>query len=223
MKTTSNRTLDRERSAQQPGCPSTPLPAPAALTLFAALSIFSVAATAQDRPVPDSATAAMPAKAAPCLACHGPAGNSVLTQIPSLAGQTARYLYLQLKDFQEGRRVNDMMTPMVVGLSRDDMREIAAWFEAQRLIPRPFAVDPLKAKLGQAKAEETLCTMCHLGGFLGQNDIPRVAGQHFDYVVKQLTDFKARRRTNDAGNMTAVSSTLSDADIENLGHYLAGL
>jgi cytochrome c553 len=196
----------------------------AALPWFAALSIFSVAATAQDRPVPaDSAALAMPAKAAPCLVCHGPAGNSALTQIPALAGQTARYLYLQLKDFQEGRRVNDMMTPMVVGLSRDDMREIAAWFEAQRLIPRPFAVDPLKAKLGQAKAEETLCTMCHLGGFLGQNDIPRVAGQHFDYVVKQLTDFKARRRTNDAGNMTAVSSTLSDADIENLGHYLAGL
>ena len=65
--------------------------------------------------------------------------------------------------------------------------------------------------------------MCHLGGFAGQNEIPRVAGQHYDYVVKQLRDFKDKRRTNDAGNMTAVSRTLSDADIENLGHYLAGL
>jgi cytochrome c553 len=58
---------------------------------------------------------------------------------------------------------------------------------------------------------------------LGQNEIPRVAGQNYDYVVKQLRDFKARRRTNDAGNMTAVSKTLSDADIDNLGHFLAGL
>ena len=65
--------------------------------------------------------------------------------------------------------------------------------------------------------------MCHLGGFAGQNEIPRVAGQHYDYVVKQLRDFKDKRRTNDAGNMSAVSKTLSDADIENLGHFLAGL
>jgi len=65
--------------------------------------------------------------------------------------------------------------------------------------------------------------MCHLGGFAGQNEIPRVAGQHHDYVAKQLMDFKQRKRTNDAGNMTAVAATLSEADIENLAHYLAGL
>jgi cytochrome c553 len=86
-----------------------------------------------------------------------------------------------------------------------------------------FRADPDKARLGKAKADETLCTMCHLGGFLGQNEIPRIAGQRFDYVLKQLADFKARRRTNDAGNMTAVSKTLSDADIENLAHYLSTL
>lgn len=65
--------------------------------------------------------------------------------------------------------------------------------------------------------------MCHLGGFLGQNEIPRVARQHYEYIVKQTKDFKAARRTNDAGNMASVSKTLSDADIENLAHYLAGL
>ena len=65
--------------------------------------------------------------------------------------------------------------------------------------------------------------MCHLGGFLGQNEIPRVAGQNFDYIVKQLTDFKARTRTNDAGSMTSVASTLSADDIQNLAHYLVGL
>ena len=65
--------------------------------------------------------------------------------------------------------------------------------------------------------------MCHLGGFLGQNEIPRVAGQHYDYTVKQLLAFKARSRTNDAGNMTSVANTLSEQDIDNLAHYLAGL
>jgi len=42
-------------------------------------------------------------------------------------------------------------------------------------------------------------------------------------VQMALKAFKERTRTNDAGNMTAVARTLSDQDIENLGHYLAGL
>jgi len=85
------------------------------------------------------------------------------------------------------------------------------------------ATDATKVKLGKAKADETLCTMCHLGGFSGQNEIPRVANQNYAYVVKQLTDFKARTRTNDAGSMTSVANTLSAQDIENLANYLASL
>ena len=65
--------------------------------------------------------------------------------------------------------------------------------------------------------------MCHLGGFRGQNEVPRVAGQHHDYVVKQLGDFKAGRRTNDAGTMGSVSKTLSDQDMDDLAHFLSGL
>jgi cytochrome c553 len=165
----------------------------------------------------------VPAKAVVCVACHGPNGNSTQPLLPVLAGQTPRYLYLQLRDFQEGRRSDPQMTPMVKDLSRDDMRELADYFAAQKPAPLAFRSDAQKVKLGRAKAEETLCTMCHLGGFAGQNEIPRVAGQQFDYIVKQLRDFKDKRRTNDAGNMTSVSRTLNDADIENLGHYLAGL
>ena len=143
--------------------------------------------------------------------------------VPSLAAQNSRYIYLQLRDFQEGRRHNDMMTPMTAGLSRDDMKELAQYFSEQKLSSKNFKADAAKAKLGQAKADETLCAMCHLGEFVGQNEIPKVAGQNFDYVVKTLKDFKAKHRTNDAGNMTSVASTLSDEDIENLGHYIAGL
>lgn len=164
-----------------------------------------------------------PAKAQVCVACHGPRGRSTIAINPILAGQTARYMYLQLRDFQEGRRSDPQMTPMVAGLSRDDMREIADWFARQTPPVQNFKVDADKARLGKAKADETLCTMCHLGGFKGQNEIPRVAGQNYDYVIKQLRAFKARTRTNDAGNMTSVANTLSDTDIDNLGHYLAGL
>jgi cytochrome c553 len=167
--------------------------------------------------------ATVPAKAEACAACHGPGGRSVIAQFPILAGQTSRYLYLQLRDFQEGRRTNELMTPMVAGLTRDEMREISDYFAKQKPPLQTFKTDPEKARLGKLKSDETLCTMCHLGGFAGQNEVPRVAGQHFEYIVKQLSDFKARTRTNDAGTMTSVANTVTAQDIENLAHYLVGL
>jgi cytochrome c553 len=162
-------------------------------------------------------------KSQACAACHGADGNSVSGNFPNLAGQTWRYIYTQLKDFKEGRRKDPVMSPMAEPLSRQDMIDIANFYAAQRAKPSPFHADEAKIKLGKVKADETLCTMCHLGGFSGQNEIPRVAGQQYDYIVKQLKDFKARTRTNDAGNMTSVARTLSDEDIENLAHYITSL
>ena len=94
---------------------------------------------------------------------------------------------------------------------------------AQKPRPTSFKADAARAARGKKKADETLCTMCHLGGFTGQNEIPRVAGQQYEYFVKQMRDFKTGRRTNDAGNMASVAKTLSDQDIEDLGHYVSGL
>ena len=186
---------------------------------WAALVICTGAATQTPaQPAPPA-----PAKAALCAACHGEGGNSQIPTNPILAGQTSRYLYLQLRDFQEGRRSDPQMTPMVAGMTREEMRELADYYAKQKPKSLNFKVDPEKAKLGKAKADETLCTMCHLGGFAGQNEIPRVAGQNFEYIVKQLSDFKARRRTNDAGNMTSVANTLNEQDVVNLAHYLTGL
>ena len=161
--------------------------------------------------------------AAVCSACHGDDGNAVIPGYPSLAGQTWRYIYMQLKDYKEGRRSHPIMTPMASNLSRADMVNVANYFARFPLKPNGFVADEAKVKLGKAKADETLCTMCHMGGFSGQNEIPRVAGQQYDYVVEQLRNFKARTRTNDAGNMTSVAQTLSDADIENLGHYISSI
>jgi cytochrome c553 len=163
------------------------------------------------------------AKSQACAACHGADGNSPSGLFPNLAGQTWRYIYVQLKDFKEGRRSNPLMSPMAQPLSRQDMIDIANYFAAQPAKPSTFKTDETKIRLGKAKAEETLCAMCHLGGFAGQNEIPKVAGQQYDYIVQQLHDFKARKRTNDAGNMTSVAQTLSETDIENLAHYITSL
>jgi cytochrome c553 len=162
-------------------------------------------------------------KSQACAACHGADGNSVAGTFPNLAGQTWRYIYIQLKDFKEGRRTNPAMSPMAETLSKQDMIDIANYFAAQTAKPSSFKADVAKIKLGKAKADETLCAMCHLGGFAGQNEIPKVAGQQYEYIVQHLQDFKARKRTNDAGNMTSVAQTLSQKDIENLAHYITSL
>ena len=168
-------------------------------------------------------TVAGKAKAQACVDCHGPMGNSTDPQCPVLAGQTARYLYLQLKDFKEGRRSDPRMTPSVANLSREDMQDLADYFAAQKPVPIVFKVDGAVAEAGRKKSAEVLCTMCHLGGFSGQNEIPRVAGQHYQYIVKQLQDFRSHTRTNDAGNMATVTRNLTDDDIRNLASYIANL
>jgi cytochrome c553 len=192
------------------------------LPVVAGLCVASTAAHAQAPPPPAAGTS-IAEKVDVCTTCHGPNGNSASPQYPVLAGQNARYLYLQLKDFKEGRRHDVQMEPIAASLERDDMLALADYFSKQKQAPSGFKADAAKVALGKKKTDEVLCPMCHLGEFAGQNEIPRVAGQKYEYVKKQLADFKAKRRTNDAGNMTSVAATLSDADIENLAQYIANL
>ncbi len=162
-------------------------------------------------------------KAEACVACHGTNGNSPSGAFPTLAGQNARYIYLQLRDYKEGRRKNPMMSAIAAGLEKQDMHDLAVYFAAQKQARTGFKADPERIKAGAAKAEESLCAMCHLGGMAGQNEVPRLAGQHPEYIVTQLKNFKARERTNDAGNMTSLAQTLSEEDITNLSHWINSL
>jgi cytochrome c553 len=187
-----------------------------------ALAMLAIVPSALAQPDPAQMAAARD-KAQVCAACHGQDGNSPNPDYPILAGQSWRYIYIQLKDFKEGRRSDPQMSPMAAGLSQDDMVALGNYFAAQKPKPISFPVDGAKVDAGRKTSDNVLCPMCHLGGFVGQNEIPRVAGQWPQYVKKQLLDFKAKRRTNDAGNMTSVAAGLSDQDIENLSQYIGNL
>lgn len=186
------------------------------LLLSAFLLLGPAVASAQD-------AAAGKEKAVVCGACHGVDGNSTIPTNPILAGQTARYLYLQLRDFKEGKRKDPLMSPMAANLSKKDMFDLAAYFAAQKPNGQNSRGDTSKIAAGKKVVDAALCPMCHLGGFSGQNEVPRVAGQHYEYAIKQLLDFKNKRRTNDAGNMTAVVRTLSDEDLEAAAVYAASM
>ena len=184
--------------------------------LFAALTVVAAQAQAQA----DTATTE---KAQMCAACHGPNGNSTNPQYPILAGQTVHYIYSELQDFKAGRRRDPQMKPIAKTLSDDDMLPLAEFFSKQQEAPTGFKADPAKVEAGAKKSDEVLCTMCHGGGLMGQNEIPRLAGQQYAYVKRELSNFKTHTRTNDGGNMQSVASTLSDQDIENLAQYIANL
>lgn len=189
----------------------------AILSLLAAASVL---AAAQVHAQADAATAD---KAKACEACHGVNGNSTNAQYPILAGQTARYIYEELNDFKAGRRHGLQMEPIAKSLDTDDMLALADFFSKQQKAPIDFKADPAKVEAGAKKSEEVLCTMCHGGGLMGQSETPRLAGQQYAYIEKELNDFKTHRRTNDGGSMTSVASALSDQDIEDLAQYIANL
>jgi len=186
------------------------------LALFALFALLPAGAFAQD-------AAAGKQKAAVCGACHGADGNSTIPQYPILAGQNARYLYLQLRDFNKKRRQDPLMSPMAENLSAKDMLDLAAYFSMQKPNRQNAKGDAAKIEEGRKIADAALCPMCHLGGFSGQNEIPKVAGQHYDYIKKQLLAFKNRQRTNDAGSMTAYMNGVSEEQIEALAAYAASL
>lgn len=164
-----------------------------------------------------------PPEAELCAACHGPQGNSVIGINPSLAGQSWRYIYVQLRDFKAGRRTDPQMNAIAKDLSTETMMALGNWYAAQKPAASTFKVDPAKVTEGKNISDAALCPMCHLGGFAGQNEVPRTAGLHYDYVVKQLQDFKHRRRTNDGGSMTSVASTMTDEQIDAVAHYITSL
>ena len=143
--------------------------------------------------------------------------------MPSLAAQPPLYILYQLIQFREGRRVNEQMSPFAAKLSDADMRDIAAYFSAQEPpVPRK-ALEPAQVEAGQRVATRNHCGSCHTATYAGQNHIPRLAAQHYDYLVKELRGFRNGARPDIDGSMASAAQPLSDKDIVDVAAYLAGL
>jgi cytochrome c553 len=150
---------------------------------------------------------------------------------PSLAGQHPEYLFKQLNEFKSGSRNNAVMMGMVAGVSTEDMRNLAAYYAAQK--PNETAANDKDLvaqgrKLfrgGNVATGVTACAGCHSPNGAGiPSQYPRLAGQHPEYVVAQLKAFRAGDRANDANNMMrAVAGRLTDKEIAAVAEYLSAL
>lgn len=166
-----------------------------------------------------------------CSACHGVDGNSLLPINPSLAGQHPEYSFKQLNEFKSGTRNNAVMMAMVVGLTTEDMRNLAAYYAAQKPGESTAKDEDLVSqgrKLfrgGNLATGVSACAGCHSPNGAGiPSQYPRLAGQHAEYVAAQLKAFRAGERANDVNNMMrAVAARLTDKEIASVAEYLSGL
>jgi cytochrome c553 len=158
-----------------------------------------------------------------CAACHGENGNSANPAVPSLAQQPAQFIATSLYMFREGNRKDDQMTPMAKPLKNAEMNELAAYFAAQKAAPPRHKSKPESIAAGVGLAKKYNCSQCHGPRMLGQQHIPRIAGQHYEYLRTQLKAFKAQTRADIDGNMSAAIQAVPVEDLETLADYLAGL
>ena len=176
-------------------------------------------------------TAAGQTKAALCATCHGAEGNSELAINPKLAGQNAAYIIKQLKDYKAGVRSNPTMSAMVLNLSEEDMEDIAAWYSSQQVTLQ--GADPEIVELGESlyragnkELAVPACSACHspTGRGNAPAGFPSLGGQHAEYTLEQLKNFRAGVRQNDGNSMMrAVVERLTDRELEALASYVSGL
>ena len=164
-----------------------------------------------------------------CAACHGAGGNSAIPANPSLAQQHPDYIVKQLQEFKSGKRANPIMMGMAASLSDDDMKNIGAWLGKQKAQPG-FAKEPELVALGEriyrggiADRQIAACAGCHNPTGAGiPAQYPRLAGQHAEYAVAQLTAFRDGVRKNSI-QMTQVAAKMNDREIKAVADYIAGL
>ena len=162
-------------------------------------------------------------KAQVCGACHGADGNSPSSIVPSLAGQPRQFIVTALYMYREGRRKNALMSPFAEKLSNADFNDLAAYYSSLKMAPPARTTTPEKAAQGNAISEKNNCVACHTASLVGQQQMPRLAGQHYDYLLDQLKQFKASTRGDMDGTMTSAAQALSPADIEILAEYMSTL
>ena len=168
-----------------------------------------------------------------CAACHGPDGNSINPEWPSLAGQHAKYTLQQLKAFKAGERVNPNMSAMVTNLSEEDMAELAEFYAAKQPKIGSIDADQIAAgeKLyrgGDKERGVPACMACHGPSGAGNPaaNYPALRGQQVNYTNLQLTAYRSGERKTDVERksmMQSIAAKLTDDEIAALSRYIHAL
>jgi cytochrome c553 len=201
------------------------------LTAILAMAL-SARAHAQENMV---ARGGLEAKLEYCKTCHGLQGQGYLGYfpMPRLAGQQPEYIEAQLRAFIERRRSNPIMRNVAHVLSPAMMSSLASHFH--HLNPPPFGGAPRgPVAMGKRIYDEGLpesnvpaCSACHGAEGRGQNEIPRLAGQLYPYMVGQLTGWSKERGQGTAVDTSAIMAptahNLTRSQVEAVAAYVSNL
>jgi len=181
------------------------------------MSAFFKPASAQD-----AARGGALAETRQCAACHGAQGISVTPNMPSLAGQQADFLTLQMILFREGLRQVPAMAEVARGLSDGQIEDLSAHFAALPSAPKPDR-GPRNAALAARGAELSAarnCNACHLPDFRGRANVPRINHQREDFLNHTLIEYRDGQRVGTDTQMNGLMFGLTNADITAISHYL---
>jgi cytochrome c553 len=164
-----------------------------------------------------------------CSNCHGVNGVSVSPTFPKLAGQRKEYLIDQLTDFKSHSRTDSNAQRFMWGfthLTDTQIDELATYFSSQPAVLGE-AGDLALINEGNAIYHSGLpdkgvaaCVACHGKHGEGTSQFPRLAGQHADYVMKQLQVFQQTDTRPRGAAMKAVCANMSDRDMRAVAAYV---
>lgn len=152
--------------------------------------------------------------AGPCASCHGDDGNASGADMPTLAGQDARYFSKAMLAYKTGKRNHEQMYGAVESLSEADIENLAAFYASQEPVRRN-----VRAPLTTSEWIER-CERCHgAGGNSTDPRFPMLAGQDRNYLASALQAYLSKTRGNSI--MHAMSTPLSESDIERIVEFFA--
>ena len=208
----------------------------ATITLVLALAVIGTGCNTTENSSRNLADPSVPGKTLAlqvCSNCHGVTGNSVNPTFPRLAGQQEWYLIAQLKGFKSHNRADSegFGSEYMWGLSRNltdaQIKEMAVYFAQQK----PVAGKPENTKLehdgkaifanGLSGQSVQACATCHGAEGAGNEESPRIAGQHGDYIIKQLLVFQRTNERPDGAVMKVVAHNLTPEDIKAVAAYVS--
>jgi cytochrome c553 len=159
-----------------------------------------------------------------CLACHGESGTSQQPETPSLGAQHAFYATVQLFMFRDKLRVSERMNETTEGLSNTELQR-AADLISKLPPPQPASDSPDAARMerGRALGEKYRCNFCHQANYAGHENVPRIAGQREDFLLKSLRTYKDNSRHGYDAQMSEVVYPIKDEEFVDLAYFLARL
>ena len=194
-----------------------------ARTALATAALLATVVTCPPSAAGDAARGRALAEERGCGACHGTEGRAAVPNTPMLAGQPPHFHVLQMILFRERLRNVPPMADLAQGLTDGELEDIATYFAG--LQPEPpddrRAQDEMLMARGQALSQQLRCGVCHLPDYRGREQIPRLAGQREDFLLRTMQEYRDNIRIGTDTSMNAVVYGVPDADLASLAHYLA--